>query len=91
MVAHLMRSANSARRSFVSNRMDKTQGENVDFLRTEQIHSPPSLRSGIHQKEFSVGGKFVDCEPQQHCDFSRLPFRKESFYRPDGGAGRCSE
>lgn len=71
--------------------MDKTLGQYVNFLRTEQIHSPPSLRSRIHQKEFSVGGKFVACEPQQHGDFSRFPFWQESFYRPDGNAGRCSE
>jgi pimeloyl-ACP methyl ester carboxylesterase len=71
--------------------MDKTLGQYVNFLRTEQIYSPPSLRSRIHQKVFSVGGDFSDTEPQQHGDFSRFQFWNAGFYRPDGKAGSGQE
>lgn len=71
--------------------MDKTLGQYVNFLRTEQMYSPPNLRSRIHQKEFSVGGRFVETEPQEHGDFGRFPFWEESFYRPADSGGGCRD
>ena len=60
--------------------MDKTLGKYVNFLRTEQIYSS-DLRGRIHQKEFSVGGRFTETDPQKHGDFDRFEFWEESFYR----------
>ena len=61
--------------------MDKTLGQYINFLRTEQIYSPDTLRGRIHQKEFSVGGRFTETDPQKHGDFDRFEFWEESFYR----------
>ena len=61
--------------------MDKTLGQYVNFLRTEQIYSP-ELRRRIHQKEFSVGGAFTATEPQEHGDFNRFRFWEQGFYAP---------
>jgi len=52
----------------------------VNFLRTEQIYSS-DLRGRIHQKEFSVGGRFTETNPQKHGDFDRFEFWEERFYR----------
>jgi hypothetical protein len=60
--------------------MDKTLGQYVNFLRTEQI-IPPSVRGRVHLKEFGVGGRFVESDPQKHGAFGDKPFWEEGFYR----------
>ena len=61
--------------------MDKTMGQFVNFLRTEQMFSH-ELRGQIHLREFSVGGVAAGKEPQVHGDFNDFPFWEEKLYTP---------
>lgn len=59
---------------------DRTLGQHVDFLRTEQIFSPDGLRGRVFQKEFRYGESVAKIDPQKHGDFDRCPFWLEEFY-----------
>ena len=61
---------------------EKTLGQHVNFLRTEQIF-PAGMRGRIHQKEFSYGKSVARTDPQKHGDFDRCPFWEKGFYGLD--------
>lgn len=58
---------------------DKTLGQYVNFLRTEQLF-PAELRGRIHQREFGVGGGYAERDPQVHGSFGEKRFWEAGFY-----------